>query len=110
MENSPLQIVLDKEKPLVLIRNSMPFYRLLAQLFLTVICLLFPLLFYSEQRCTADPYNFCQSRTITHIIVIQEHAELSHTNPEISFVELVRNVPAQRSKLPSFLDNTVKET
>ena len=50
-----------------------------------------------------------QQRTVTHIIVIQEHAELSHTNTEISFIELIGDVPAERSKLSSFLYDTMEK-
>lgn len=35
---------------------------------------------------------------------------LFHANPEIRFVELVRNVPPQSPKFPPLLDNGVEET
>ena len=35
---------------------------------------------------------------------------LSHGNMKIGIVELVRNVPAERSKLPPLLDVSVEET
>ena len=47
--------------------------------------------------------------TSTHIIVIQEHLELSHTNTQVGLIEFIRNIPAKRTKLSPFLYNTVEE-
>jgi len=46
----------------------------------------------------------------TYIIVVEEHSQLSYTDTQVGLVKLVGNVPAQRSKLPAFLNDTVEET
>lgn len=45
----------------------------------------------------------------TYIIVIKEHSQLSHTDTQICFIELIGNVPAQRSKFPALLYNTMEK-
>ena len=46
----------------------------------------------------------------THIILVQKHVQLLGADSQISFVELVRNIPSEGSKLPSLLDQSVEET
>ncbi len=43
------------------------------------------------------------------IILIQEHFQLPHRDSQITFIELVRNVPPKRSILSTFLDDGVEE-
>lgn len=45
----------------------------------------------------------------TYIIVSKEHSQLSHTDTQICFIELIGNVPAQRSKFPALLYNTMEK-
>ena len=44
-----------------------------------------------------------------HCSAVPCHLHLSHADPEVTLVELVRNVPAKRTKLSSFLYQTVEE-
>lgn len=45
----------------------------------------------------------------SYLILTQEHVQLLHADAQIRLVELVRNVPAQRSKFPSLLDKRMEE-
>ena len=44
------------------------------------------------------------------LVLVQEHLLLSHANPKVRLVELVRNVPTKSTKFPSLLYEGVKET
>ena len=45
----------------------------------------------------------------THLILIEEHLQLPHADPEVSLVELVGDVPAEGTELPPLLDQSVEE-
>ena len=45
----------------------------------------------------------------TYFILIEEHLQLPHADTQIGLVELVGDVPAQRSKLAALLDQSVEE-
>ena len=46
----------------------------------------------------------------SYFILVQEHVQLLHRDAQVSLVELVGNVPAQRSKLLPLLGQRVEET
>lgn len=45
----------------------------------------------------------------TYIVFIKEHIQLSDADAEISFIELIANIPSERSELSPFLNNRVEE-
>ena len=62
----------------------------------------------ATQRYTATRRMIWWSRH-TYFILIEEHLQLPHTDTQIGLVELVGDVPAQRSKLAALLDQSVEE-
>lgn len=45
----------------------------------------------------------------TYIVFVHEHVKLSNTNPQVSFIELIWNVPAQWTESSSFLDDGMEK-
>lgn len=45
----------------------------------------------------------------SHLVLVQEHLQLHDADPQIGFVELVRDVPSQGSELASLLDGGVEK-
>ena len=46
----------------------------------------------------------------THIVLVDEHVELADGDTQVRLVELVRDVPADRSERSALLDDGVEET
>ena len=46
---------------------------------------------------------------LPHLVFIEEHLQLSDTDPQVGLIVLVGNVPAERTKLPPLLDQGMKE-
>ena len=46
----------------------------------------------------------------THVVFVDEHVELADGNTQVGLIELVRDVPADRSESSTLLDNGVEET
>ena len=44
------------------------------------------------------------------LILIGEHLQLPHTDPQVRLIEAIRNVPAKRPKLAPLLNQCVEET
>ena len=57
-----------------------------------------------------DHTDLCFDNKRTYVILVQEHVQLLSTDSEICLVKLVRNVPAERTKLASLLDEGMEET
>lgn len=45
-----------------------------------------------------------------YLILVQKHVELLYTDSQVSLIELIKNIPPQGSKFPSFLYQSMKET
>lgn len=45
-----------------------------------------------------------------YLVLVQEHVQLLHADPQVGLIELVRNVPTQWTKFPPLLDQGVEET
>lgn len=45
-----------------------------------------------------------------YLILIQEHMQLLHADPQVSFIEFIWDIPTQWSKFSPLLDKRVKET
>lgn len=45
----------------------------------------------------------------TYFILIEEHLQLPHADSQISLIELIWDVPSQRSKLAALLNQSVEE-
>lgn len=46
----------------------------------------------------------------TNLIFIEEHPQLFDTDSEVSLIELIRDVPAKRTKVTALLNQTMEET
>ena len=58
----------------------------------------------------ATQTNFQRGLLFNYLILVEEHAKLLDTDPQIRFIKLVRNIPSEGSKLSSLLDRGVEET
>lgn len=47
--------------------------------------------------------------SLRYLVLVQEHVQLLDADPQVSLVELVRNVPAQGPEFPSLLYQSVEE-
>lgn len=69
---------------------------------------------FSQEKISCNRW-LCHLQNQTHlffhpyIIVIEEHGQLTDTDPEICLIELVWDVPTQRTKLPPLLDQCMEE-
>ena len=61
----------------------------------------------SNITCDSRIYN-CNKQT--NRILIEEHVKLSDTDSQICLVKLIRNIPAERTKLSPLLHQSVEET
>lgn len=47
---------------------------------------------------------------VANLILIEEHLQLSHTDPQIRLVVLIRDIPSQGTKFPPLLHQSMEET